>query len=127
MPLLLSQPRAALALCAAFLAACASTPAPREELAVARAAVDQAQASGASELAPLDLTAARQKLERANAALQAGDHLIARRLAEQAQADAQLAAARADAEKSRRAVAEVEASIRALRDELSRTAPPIAR
>jgi hypothetical protein len=61
------------------------------------------------------------KLERARAFAQAGDTPAALRWAEQAQADAELARARAASERSRRSAQEVQASLRALRDELDRS------
>ena len=76
------------------LSACAGEPAPTAQLALAKQAVDEATRSGAAERAPQDLVTAREKLARADQAASAGQNTDARRLAEEAQADAQLAAAR---------------------------------
>ena len=76
------------------LSACAGEPAPTAQLALAKQAVDDATRSGAAERAPQDLVTAREKLARADQAASAGQNTDARRLAEEAQADAQLAAAR---------------------------------
>ena len=104
------------------LGGCASKPdAPKAELAVSQAAIDGAASAGANEHAPLELNQARQKLDAARTALRAEEHEKARRLAEQAEVDARVAAAKANAEKSRRAVAEIEQSIRMLREEMQRS------
>ena len=103
-----------------LVAACSSVPPPTEEMALARAAVDQAQASDAPELAPVELNSARAKLTRATQAMDAKDYGQARRLAQESEADAQLAQARARSAKSGKAVAELQESIRVLREELNR-------
>lgn len=101
------------------LAACASVPEPREQMAVSRAAVERASGPAAAE-APVELAAARDKITRANAAIAAKDFVLARQLAEQAEADATLAEARARATRSTTALEQVRESIRALRAEMSR-------
>jgi hypothetical protein len=105
------------------VSACASTPPPTEQLAVATAAVSHANAAGAQALAPTDMDAARAKLRRANLALAAQDHGLARQLAEQAQVDALLAEAKAESLRARKAADEVQAASRALREEMGRKAP----
>lgn len=122
------------ALCtAALLGACASDPPAEPALAAGAASIDAARSSGAPELAAVQLNEARGKLERARALAQVGRNREAIRLAEEAEADAQLARAVAASERSRRAVTEVEASLATLRDELNRnsstgaaTAAPVA-
>lgn len=112
----------AIALCA-FATGCATYgPAPTEELAVANAALSDAVGAGAPEYAATDYRNAQRKLDRARSALAAGDNTAARYLAEEAAADAKLAATRARSAKSVRAAAEVQAGIRALREEIARTA-----
>jgi len=105
------------------LVACASTPSPVSSIEASAASIDAARGAGASELAAVEMNNARTKLERARALAQSGDQRGAVRLAEQADVDAQLARARAGAEKSRRAAAEVDAGLQTLRDELNRAAP----
>ena len=100
------------------LAACASAPEPREQMAVSRAAVERA--GGAASEAPLDAANARDKFERATAAMNNKDYPLARQLAEQAEADAALAEANARLTRSDRALGELRESIRALREELAR-------
>ena len=101
-----------------LLAACASTP-PTAQMAVAKAAVERADTSAAVD-APVEVAAARQKLSLANTAFANKDFELARRLAEQAEADAALAEGRARSVRSAKALAEVREGIRQLRDEMSR-------
>jgi len=103
-----------------ILAGCASTPAPEPALAAGNAALEAARASGAPELAAVEIGLARSKLEQARTAAQAGRAREAIWLAEQADVDAQLARARTASERARRAENEVDASLKTLREELSR-------
>jgi hypothetical protein len=84
------------------LAACSTVPTPTSELAAARTAVAQA-ASQPTEDAGAVLVGARDKLARAEQALQRGDNLQARLYAEQAEADARLALATAENVRAQRA------------------------
>lgn len=102
------------------LAGCSSPPLPREQLAVGQASVESAQSAGANELAPVELNRAREKLAAAKAAARDRQMLVARRLAEEADADAQVARSRATAERSRKAAEEVTASLRTLHQQLDR-------
>jgi hypothetical protein len=102
------------------IAGCATTPPPNEQMAVARTAVADAVSAGAADYASVDLRNAQDELDRANTAMGARDYDRAQRLAESAEADANLAATRARSAKSQRAVAEVKESIRVLREELAR-------
>ena len=102
------------------VAGCASTgDMPREQMAVARAAVDRA-AGPAGVDAPVEVADARNKLERATAAVARKDYNDARRLAEQAEADANLAEAKSHSVRSSRALQEVREGIRQLREEIAR-------
>lgn len=103
----------------ALLSACASTPPPNAELAVGRAAVERASGSAAAE-APVEMSVAREKITRANAAFAKEDYALARQLANEAEADAALAEAQARSVRSTRALVEVREGIRMLRDEMSR-------
>ena len=111
-----------LAPCAIALAGCGSTPSAAPSIAAGSASVEAARSAGATELDAVDLNEARNKLERARALATAGDDRAAMRLAEQADVDAQLARAKAGSERSRLAVAELEAGLQTLRDELNRAA-----
>ena len=110
----------ALVVLAFALGACASVPVPETELATARTALEQAQNAGAPQQAPASFALAREKLNRAEAAVQQGDNVHAKRLAEQARLDAQLAQVQARSGASQRAVSELEESMRALREEMNR-------
>jgi hypothetical protein len=102
-----------------LLSACASTPPPSEQLAVGRAAVERASGAAASE-APVELAAARAKIARANVAYAGKDYVLARQLAEQAEADATLAEAQARSVRTTKSLTEVREGIRLLREEMSR-------
>jgi DNA repair ATPase RecN len=114
------------ATCAAallVLAACASSPIPNEKIAVAQASVQRAEQSGAPELAPVELSTARDKLQRAEKAAADHDAQPATMLAEQANVDAELAEATAQEHRSHKAETELEASLQALREEANRPSP----
>jgi uncharacterized protein DUF4398 len=116
---------AAFAATAMALAACATTnPLADEKIAVAKASVQRAEGSGAPELAPVELAAARDKLARAEQANAAHEAMPATQLAEQANADAQLAEATAQQQRSHKAATEFDASMQALRQESMRSSPP---
>ena len=106
------------------LSACASTPIPNEKMAVAKASVQRAEQAGAPEFAPVELAAARDKLARADKAAADRNADVATQLAEQANADAQLAEATAVQARSHKAALEFDASMLALRQESNRPAQP---
>ena len=76
------------------------TPATAD-VAVSKAAVDNAASAGGAEFAPAEMMAARDKLALANKAMAAKDYKLAIDLAAQAQADAKLALERMLAAKPR--------------------------
>jgi hypothetical protein len=101
-------------------AAYASNPLADETIAVAKAAVQRAEQSGAPQAAPVELASARDKLalaQKANA-----DHRPkpAIALADQATIDAQVAEATAQKERAAKAAAEFDASMATLRQESNR-------
>ncbi len=98
-------------------AGCASTPIADEKIAVAKSSLQHAEQSGAPELAPVEMSQARDKLSRAEKAAADHDGLPATQLAEQANVDAQLAEATAQEKKSHKAAMEFDASMQALRQE----------
>ena len=104
------------------LSACVTMPPPVAEVAAARASVAQAQ-PGAARHAPEQLLAARTKLARAEDAMVRHDYAQALRLAQQAEVDARLAEATADAARMRLAVEEVNAGISELKRRTGRTTP----
>jgi len=101
-------------------AAYASNPVPDETIAVAKAAVQRAEQSGAPQAAPVELASARDKLARAEKAN--ADHRAkpAIALANQATIDAQVAEATAQKERAAKAAAEFDASMATLRQESNR-------
>lgn len=105
---------------AAFVAGCASTPPPLEQMASSRTAVEEAQRAGAAEHAPIELRDAQQKYASANAAMGRQDYDQARRLANEAIADARLASTKAQGARAQNAAAEVNKSLEALRNELQK-------
>ncbi len=107
-----------------LLAACATVETlPAAEIAAAQAAITQAESAGAQRAAPVELLAAREKLERADAAVRAERFGEARRLAEAAEADAMLADRKARAAKAQSAADELVRSNELLRIEAGRNAP----
>jgi hypothetical protein len=120
-----SSPRALLTLAALplFLFACASTPAPLQELAVAEATVQRASTASTRESAPAELRQATVKLAEARAAAKGGENERARRLAVEAAIDAEVAEMRAQAVRSAKAASETQDAARVLREELSRKSP----
>jgi hypothetical protein len=106
-----------LALFVALLAACATAQPPVAELSAARSAIAQAK-SLASRYAAAELRVAEAKLGRAEAANRDERWDEARRLAEEAEVDANFALSVAENERSRRASAELAQSIDQLKREL---------
>ncbi len=98
--------------------AASSDPAP--SIAVARAAVDEAQRSGAVKYAPVELNNARNKLNMAEEAARKRDKKQAVRLADEAAIDAKLAQTTAEAGKTEEAARAVEAGNAALEQEVNR-------
>ena len=124
-PLTLIKGIAACAATAVVLAACAATsPIADERIAVAKASVQRAEGSGAPELAPVELAAARDKLARAEQANASKNLLPATQLADQANVYAELAEATAQQQRSHKAAMEFDASMQALRQESMRSSPP---
>lgn len=105
-----------------LIAGCASTPAPNEQMAVSRAAISDASSAGANEFAPLEFKSAVDKMDAAERAMAKKDYELAGKLAEQAQADAQLAVAVTRTAKANKAANTVQESNRVLRDEIERKA-----
>jgi hypothetical protein len=121
------SPRTAFAAMAlAGLAACSSTPAPVAEISAAQTAVTAAEEADAAQHAPADLDRARDKLLRAQAAIQEEENVQARRLAEQALADARLAEAKSRADVAQQTADKVQTGISELRSEPAAGAPPAA-
>jgi ABC-type Fe3+-hydroxamate transport system substrate-binding protein len=110
----------ALSLVAFGIVACASAPVPVDKLAVAKSSIDRAEQAQAAQFAQVELNSARNKYAAAQAAANSRDGEVASRLADQAEADAQLAEATARAKQQEQLVAEMDASLRDLRNETLR-------
>ena len=106
------------------LAACSSTPAPTDQMAVSRTTVSRVAAVPAvATHAPVDMQQAREKLTQAERAMSAEDYVTARRLAAEAEVDARVAESRADAASNAANLAQVQDSISALQEEINRRSP----
>lgn len=105
-----------------LLMACATRPtAPAEEIGAARSSVGSAEDAGARNYAPNSLRQARELLERAERARSNGDYAAARRLAVEAETEARFAAFQSRSHRADEMIAELEASIRSLRQEIRAT------
>lgn len=106
------------------LGACASVPRPTAEIAASRSAIESADVAGAGTVAAASLAEAREKYDRAQAALLAQDNRAARRYAEESTVDAQLAQAEASTARVQQGLAQAHEAIRVLRDEVGQPAAP---
>lgn len=116
-----TAPAAALALTASLALACASLPPPTQTLAQAELAVREAEQANAREHASLELYQATEKLQTARRAMANEDYVIARRLAEEALVQAQLAEQKAQTARAEQTAQELEETIAALRYQTGRT------
>jgi uncharacterized lipoprotein YajG len=107
------------------LAGCADkVPPPTQQVTMATQAIAQAESSGAFEFAPVELKSAWDKLSQAKLAMDKEENDKARRLADEAMIDANLAEAKARSAKSQKVVEEMKESIRVLRQEMDRKVGP---
>ncbi|MBK7000054.1 MAG: DUF4398 domain-containing protein [Rhodoferax sp.] len=108
-------------LAAALTLGCNSLKTPATaNVAVSKAAVENAAGAGGVEFAPVEMNAAREKLALANKAMSRKDYKQAVDLANQAQADAKLAQGKANSAKAQAAANALHDDIRILREELNR-------
>lgn len=110
----------AIGIAAFVVAGCASVPKPTEQIAVSRSAIANAVGAGGNEYAPVEMMSARDKMSRADRAMDKEDYEDARKLAEQAQADARLAEKIAQSAKARKAAVVTGEDNRVLREEINR-------
>jgi len=114
----MSSALAGAALASALLCGCATEPPqPTEQLTRARTLVQQADKAQAQRFAAADLQRAHDELSDAENASQQGHYLVAKRKAESAAVDADLASARESAGEAQQAATEVDRSNRTLREE----------
>jgi len=111
-------------LCAAVVvltAGCSSLKTPATaDVAVSKAAVENAVGAGGAEFAPVEMKSAREKMALANKAMAVKDYKLAIDLATQAQADAKLAQSKANSTKAQMAADALQDDIQVLREELDR-------
>jgi len=100
---------------------CASVAPPREQLGAAEAGVRQASATKASQYAPTELRMASDKLARAQTAMHEKRYDEARRLAEEALVDAQLAESKARTAEAQQTARNMREAINSLRRESERS------
>ena len=112
----------ALVSCALGAGCAARGPIPSEQLARARALVEQADKADAQRYAPADLQRAHDELSSADKAVSDHKYDDARRNAENAQVDADLASARASSGEAQHAAREVDRGIDSLKQESERHA-----
>lgn len=101
-----------------LLAACATTPPDPRLLNNAEQAVETARDAGAEEYAPLELRFAQERLEAARFQLDNNQNAPARRLADEAEIEAQLALARTRAAQARANLAQRQRELESLRADL---------
>lgn len=100
---------------------CSSLKTPATaDVAVSKAAVENAAGAGGAQYAPVEMSAAREKMALATKAMAAKDYKLAIELASQAEADAKLARSKANSAKAQAAADALEDDIRILRIELDR-------
>jgi hypothetical protein len=100
---------------------CSTVGPPKDSMAAAELAVQQANKSKAPQYSPLELRMAMDKLDEAKRAMNKKDYTVARRLAEEALVDAQVAEAKAASEDARRAASDLKESLETLRREAQRS------
>ncbi len=100
---------------------CSSLKTPATaDVAVSKAAVENASDAGGAEFAPVEMQAARTKMALANQAMAVKDYKLALSLASQAQADAKLAQAKVNSAKAQVIANTLQEDIRVMREELDR-------
>ena len=107
---------------AGALCACQTPKRPLQAVATADAAVQQADLGAAAQHAPLELRLAREKLEEAKSKLRDEQYTDARRLAEQALVDVQLAEVKAQSAQARSTAEDLRQGIQTIQDEAERGA-----
>ena len=111
----------AVLLSGAMLSSCASKPVPpTQALQAAALAIETAEQARVAEYASPELAEAREKLTLARVAVEKEDMVAAQRLAEQSRVDAELAVAKANAQKAKAVNDEMQKGISTLKQEMQR-------
>ena len=113
----------ALLLTLAVLSGCASEPLKSDKLLLAREAVTHAASMGGNDYAPLEMQAARQRLDYAQTALTAGDLARTDKLSDEALVNTRLAETMVQAAKAEKAATELSQGRRALQIEIQNNNP----
>ena len=115
---------AAVVVAASALGGCASEPKPTAQLVRASTLVGEAEKDQAQRFAAADLQRARDELRDAQTAESGSKYAHARRLADRAAADADLASARAASGKAQQSAEQVRRSIDTLKQQLQQSPAP---
>jgi hypothetical protein len=105
------------------LGGCSSAPPPRETIAQAEIAIQDAARAGATQYEGKLLTSAQQKYEGAVRSMKDDDNVHARRLAEESLIEARLAGVRAAAAAQVKETAELRKTVDALKSDSVRSQP----
>jgi hypothetical protein len=103
---------------AVALSACASAPIPEQQISLAKNAVNRAVSADANQYASLEIKSAQDKLFQMERALGEKHYVQAKSLAEQIEADANLAERKARAAKWQQQLAEARNGIQVLKQEM---------
>ncbi|MGF6669263.1 DUF4398 domain-containing protein [Pseudomonas monsensis] len=103
---------------AAVLSGCASAPIPEQQVSLSRDAVNRAVSAEATQYAPLEIKAAQDKMFLMERALGEKDYPQARLLAEQIEADANLAERKSRAVKWQKQLTDARSGIQVLKQEM---------
>lgn len=103
---------------AAVLSGCASAPIPEQQVSLSRDAVNRAVSAEATQYAPLEMKAAQDKMFLMERALGEKDYPQARLLAEQIEADANLAERKSRAVKWQKQLTDARTGIQVLKQEM---------
>ncbi|HEU4430465.1 MAG TPA: DUF4398 domain-containing protein [Myxococcota bacterium] len=97
---------------------CASTPNAREEIGRAKLALEQAERSGGTQHAALEMRLSREELAAAEQSSAAKAYEPARRSAEQAEVNARLALVKARRAETEKAAQELKRTVNAMQEEI---------
>jgi len=103
-----------------MLGGCSSIPKPVAQIASAQTAIEAAIKIEAPKFAAVELDRAQNNLARAHDEMKKGDNAEARRLAEQAKAEAEYANAKTVATRINASTRQMEDSVRILQDQINR-------
>jgi len=109
---------ACLLIMAGALSACASAPIPEQQISLSRDAVNRAVSAQATQYAPLEMKAAQDKMFQMERALGEKNYPQAKLLAEQIEADANLAERKSRAVKWQKQLTDARSGIQVLKQEM---------